>query len=112
MVWTILGVLAVPLLVLVNAMFVAAEFSLVSVRRTRVEEMVKARRAGAGREECDRPPGRRDRRHAVGHHAGQPGLGLDRRAVRGPAVQPLLDFCPAAGRSPPATAWPPPWPSC
>jgi putative hemolysin len=46
-VWTILGVLAVPLLVLVNAMFVAAEFSLVSVRRTRVEELVKARRVGA-----------------------------------------------------------------
>jgi putative hemolysin len=45
--WTILGVLAVPLLVLINAMFVAAEFSLVSVRRTRVEEMVQARRAGS-----------------------------------------------------------------
>ena len=44
---TALGVLAVPLLVLVNAMFVAAEFSLVSLRRTRVDEMVKARRAGA-----------------------------------------------------------------
>jgi magnesium and cobalt exporter, CNNM family len=46
-VWTILGVLAVPLLVLINAMFVAAEFALVSVRRTRVEELVKARRVGS-----------------------------------------------------------------
>ncbi|HEY1784774.1 MAG TPA: CNNM domain-containing protein, partial [Pirellulales bacterium] len=45
--WTVLGVLAVPFLVLVNALFVAAEFSLVSVRRTRVDEMVKARRVGA-----------------------------------------------------------------
>ncbi len=45
--WTVMGVLAVPLLVLVNALFVAAEFSLVSVRRTRVEEMVKARRVGS-----------------------------------------------------------------
>ncbi len=45
--WTFLGVLAVPLLVLVNALFVAAEFSLVSVRRTQVEQMVKARRTGA-----------------------------------------------------------------
>jgi CBS domain containing-hemolysin-like protein len=44
---TILGILAVPLLVLTNAMFVAAEFALVSVRRTRVEEMVKARRVGS-----------------------------------------------------------------
>ena len=47
MFWTILGVLAVPLLVLVNAMFVAAEFSLVSVRRTRVEELIKERRVGS-----------------------------------------------------------------
>ncbi len=49
--WTlviaILGVLAVPLLVLANAFFVAAEFALVSIRKTRVEEMVQARRIGA-----------------------------------------------------------------
>ena len=44
---TILGVLAVPVLVLVNAGFVAAEFALVAVRRTRVDEMVAARWVGA-----------------------------------------------------------------
>ena len=33
--FSILGVLAVPLLVLINAMFVAAEFALVSVRHAR-----------------------------------------------------------------------------
>ena len=44
---TALGVLAVPLLVLLNAFFVAAEFSLVAVRRTRVDEMINQRRAGA-----------------------------------------------------------------
>jgi len=44
---TILGLLAVPLLVLLNAWFVAAEFALVAVRRTRVDEMVKARWVGA-----------------------------------------------------------------
>ncbi|MGH7599160.1 MAG: CNNM domain-containing protein, partial [bacterium] len=43
----ILGVLAVPLLVLLNSFFVAAEFALVAVRRTQVEEMVKKDRAGA-----------------------------------------------------------------
>jgi CBS domain containing-hemolysin-like protein len=42
-----LGILAVPLLVLMNAFFVAAEFALVAVRRTRVDEMVNKRRAGA-----------------------------------------------------------------
>lgn len=44
---TILGVLAIPFFVALNAFFVAAEFALVAVRRTRVEEMVQARRAGA-----------------------------------------------------------------
>src|SRR5574341_1342698 len=43
----ILGLLSVPLLVLLNSFFVAAEFSLVAVRRTQVEEMVRKKRAGA-----------------------------------------------------------------
>ncbi len=37
--WTILGVLAFPLLVAANGFFVAAEFSLVAVRKTRMEEI-------------------------------------------------------------------------
>jgi CBS domain containing-hemolysin-like protein len=45
---SILGFLAVPLLVLLNAFFVAAEFALVAVRRSRVDEMLSKRRAGAG----------------------------------------------------------------
>lgn len=43
----LLGVLAIPLLVLLNAFFVAAEFALVAVRRTRVEEMVQQGKSGA-----------------------------------------------------------------
>ena len=39
---------AVPFLVLLNGYFVAAEFALVSVRRTRVNELVKQGRFGAG----------------------------------------------------------------
>lgn len=46
-VWTILGLLSVPLLVMLNALFVAAEFALVAVRRTRVEEMVRQEISGA-----------------------------------------------------------------
>ena len=38
--WTVLGLLSIPALVALNGFFVAAEFSLVAVRRTRVEEMV------------------------------------------------------------------------
>jgi CBS domain containing-hemolysin-like protein len=44
---TILGLLAVPLLIAINGFFVAAEFALVAVRKTRVEELVNQKRAGA-----------------------------------------------------------------
>jgi putative hemolysin len=43
----VLGLLSVPLLVFLNGIFVAAEFSLVAVRRTRVEEMVSQGVPGA-----------------------------------------------------------------
>lgn len=36
----LLGIVAIVLLVLLNGFFVAAEFALVSVRRTRVDELV------------------------------------------------------------------------
>jgi putative hemolysin len=36
----VLGLLVVPLLILINGFFVASEFALVALRRTRVEEMV------------------------------------------------------------------------
>jgi CBS domain containing-hemolysin-like protein len=37
--WDVLGLLAVPALVVLNGLFVATEFALVSVRKTRVEEL-------------------------------------------------------------------------
>jgi CBS domain containing-hemolysin-like protein len=40
-VWDALGLLSIPALVALNGLFVAIEFALVSVRRTRVEEMVR-----------------------------------------------------------------------
>jgi putative hemolysin len=43
----VLGLLAIPALVLLNGFFVAAEFALVAVRRTRVEEMVSQGVRGA-----------------------------------------------------------------
>ena len=36
------GLLAIPILILINAFFVSAEFALVAVRRTRVEELVNS----------------------------------------------------------------------
>lgn len=38
---TVFGLLAIPVLVAVNGFFVAAEFALVAVRKTRVEELIK-----------------------------------------------------------------------
>jgi putative hemolysin len=46
--WDVLGLLLVPALVLLNGLFVAAEFALVSVRKTRVEEL-QARGVGGTR---------------------------------------------------------------
>jgi CBS domain containing-hemolysin-like protein len=46
-VWSVLGLLAVPALVVLNGFFVAAEFALVAVRKTRVEEMVRQGVRGA-----------------------------------------------------------------
>ena len=45
--WDLLGLLSVPALVVLNALFVAAEFSLVAVRRTRVEELLAQGAKGA-----------------------------------------------------------------
>lgn len=39
--WLVLGLLSVPALVALNGFFVAAEFALVAVRKTRVEEMAR-----------------------------------------------------------------------
>jgi putative hemolysin len=38
--WDIMGLLVVPALIVLNGLFVAAEFSLVSVRKTRIEELI------------------------------------------------------------------------
>src|SRR5262249_8090816 len=45
--WTTLALLAVPALVALNGFFVAAEFALVAVRKTRVEELVGKGVSGA-----------------------------------------------------------------
>ncbi len=43
----IVGLVAIPLLIAVNGFFVAAEFALVAVRKTRVEELVSQGKKGA-----------------------------------------------------------------
>lgn len=43
----IVGLVAIPLLIVVNGFFVAAEFALVAIRKTRVEELVSQGKKGA-----------------------------------------------------------------
>lgn len=45
--WNLVGLLSIPALVVLNGLFVATEFSLVAVRKTRVEEMVRQEKKGA-----------------------------------------------------------------
>ena len=40
-VWTAFALLSVPALVVLNGLFVAAEFALVSVRKTRSEDLIQ-----------------------------------------------------------------------
>jgi putative hemolysin len=37
----IVGLLTIPILIAINGFFVAAEFAIVAIRKTRVEELVK-----------------------------------------------------------------------
>jgi len=46
--WDVLALLTVPALVLLNGLFVAVEFALVSTRRTRIEELKAKGVSGAG----------------------------------------------------------------
>src|SRR5947209_18105029 len=46
-VWSLLALFSIPALVLLNGFFVAAEFSLVAVPRTRIEELLSRRVKGA-----------------------------------------------------------------
>ncbi len=45
----LVGLVLIPLLILINAFFVAAEFALVAIRRSRVEELVNQGKPGAVR---------------------------------------------------------------
>src|SRR5207245_2288720 len=46
-IWDVAELVSVPALILLNGLFVAAEFAIVSIRKTRVEEMVRDGQKGA-----------------------------------------------------------------
>jgi CBS domain containing-hemolysin-like protein len=88
--WTTLGMLSIPALVALNALFVTAEFALVSVRKTQVEEMIA--RGVAGARAVETALGRLDRAIAatqLGVTVASIGLGW----VGEPALAQLLRPC-------------------
>jgi putative hemolysin len=93
--WGLLGLLTIPALVLLNGFFVAAEFSLVAVRRTRVEEMVNQGVKGARAVEA--AVGNLDRAIAatqLGITLASIGLGWVGEPALAWLIQPLFQFLP------------------
>lgn len=93
-IFRLLGVLA---LVAANAFFVAAEFALVSVRRTRVEELVQQRKAGAGAvKRALEDPDRFIAATQLGITIASLGLGWLGEPALGRLVEPVVDLFPEA----------------
>lgn len=98
-IWNVLALLSVPALVALNGLFVAAEFALVAVRKTRVEEMVRLgmRQAKAVQHAIDRL----DRSIAatqLGITCTSIALGWVGEPTLAHLFQPLFGFLPETGR--------------
>src|SRR5205814_9218047 len=92
-VWELLELLRVPALVVLNGVFVAVEFALVSVRKTRIEEMVRLGVKGAKAAEA--AIDRLDRSIAatqLGITLASIGLGMVGEPALARLLQPLFDF--------------------
>ena len=97
--------LAVLALVLANGFFVAAEFAIISVRKTRIDQLLAegSRMARPVRRALENP-GPVHRGHAARHHDGEPRPGLDRRAGARDADRSAAGaLCPRRSPSPPRT---------
>jgi putative hemolysin len=93
--WSVLGLLSIPVLVVLNGLFVATEFSLVSVRKTRVEELVA--RGVKGAKAVERALAHLDRSIAttqLGITLASIGLGWTGEPALAALVEPLFDALP------------------
>jgi CBS domain containing-hemolysin-like protein len=98
--WQVLGLLSVPALVVLNGLFVATEFSLVAIRKTRVEELVHQNRPGARAVEA--AVDKLDRSIAatqLGITLASIGLGWVGQPALASLLQPLFTFLPEAWTS-------------
>ena len=93
----LLRLVGVAVLVLANAFFVAAEFALVSVRPTRVEELLQLGRPGAGSvKSALQHPDRFIAATQLGITMASLGLGWLGEPALGRLLEPLLALLPAA----------------
>lgn len=91
--WDVLGLLSIPALVALNGLFVAAEFALVAIRKTRVEELVAKGVRGA--KAIDAALGKLDRSIAatqLGITLASIALGFVGEPAFADLVQPLFQF--------------------
>lgn len=92
----LLGLVAVVVLVLLNGFFVAAEFSLVSVRQTRITELVESGNAKAKTvQEALKNPDRVIAATQLGITLASLGLGWIGEPALSHLIEPLLDLFPA-----------------
>jgi CBS domain containing-hemolysin-like protein len=95
--WSLFGLLSVPLFVAMNGLFVAAEFALVAVRKTRVEEMVHHGQKGAqGVESAVVNLDRSIAATQLGITLASLALGWAGEPALAHFFQPMFDFLPAA----------------
>lgn len=95
MIENFVGLTAIAILVLVNGFFVAAEFSLVSVRRTRVEELVRLGRPGARAvQHAVKDPDRFIAATQLGITLASLGLGWIGEPALSHLLEPLFEFLP------------------
>jgi putative hemolysin len=97
--WDVAGLLIIPALVVLNGMFVAAEFALVSVRKTRIEELIK--RGVKRARSVESAMNRLDRSIAatqLGITLASIGLGIVGEPALADLIEPLANFLPADWR--------------
>jgi CBS domain containing-hemolysin-like protein len=93
--WDAAGLLLIPALVVLNGLFVAAEFSLVSVRKTRIEELIQ--RGVKSARSVESAMNRLDRSIAatqLGITLASIGLGFVGEPVLADLLKPLANFLP------------------
>ena len=111
--WAILGLLSIPALIALNGLFTAAEYALVAVRKTRVEELVARGVKGAKAvDSAVRNLSRSIAATQLGITLASIGLGFVGEPALAAASIRRSACCSAPGTAPPRTPSPPCWPSC